>query len=280
MREIQTTDISDKVAKAIQTINYQIRPDVKAALEKAAIEEHSALGRQALELLLENAKKASANVFPLCQDTGTMVVFVELGQEVRITGGLLTDAIQEGVRQASAAGRLRHSMTVHPLTRGNSGDNTPAIIHVSLVQGDQLKVTVMAKGGGCENASHLAMLPPSSSRHGFGDFVVDRLRQNAANACPPLIIGIGVGGNFSLAPLLAKKALLRTVGELSPDPELARLEGVLLERINKLGIGPQGWGGTITALSVAIEAAPCHIASLPVAINVECHSHRHQEVTL
>lgn len=279
MREIQSSDITRQVAEAIQKINYQIRPDVKSALQQALEKEASPLGRQALTLLLQNAQMASGGVNPLCQDTGMVIIFVELGQEVRILGGL-DAALQAGVRQATEKGRLRHSIAVHPLTRGNSGDNTPAAVHLRLVPGSECRLWIMAKGGGCENASAMAMLPPSAARHGVGDFVVETIRQNAAAACPPVIVGVGLGGNFEIAPLLAKRALLRPIQQPSADPELAKLEEVLLHRINQSGLGPQGWGGTVTALSVAIEAAPCHIASLPVAVNLECHSHRLTEVSL
>ncbi len=280
MRDIRMDYIAAEIAAAIQQINFKANPEITTAIKTAVLDEVSPLGRQALEILQENAEKAEAGVFPLCQDTGLIVVFAQIGDEVRISGGLLYDAVQEGVRQATDQGRLRRSVTVHPITRGNSGDNTPAIVHQEIVKGDKLKLAIMAKGGGCENASRLAMLPPSASRHGVGDFVVSSIRETGAASCPPLIVGVGVGGNFETAPLLAKKALLRPIGQPSPDPELAKMEEVFLKRINELGIGPQGWGGSTTALSVAIEAAPCHIASLPVAVNVECHSHRLAEVEL
>ncbi|MCK5218513.1 fumarate hydratase [bacterium] len=280
MREIQAEEITSAVAEAIKNINFHIRPDVKAKLQSALEKEASPLGRQSLQLLLENAQMAAAGILPLCQDTGTTVIFAEVGQEVRIMGASLEEALQAGVRLATREGRLRHSIAVHPLTRGNSGDNTPAVVHYHPVPGKTLKLFVMAKGGGCENASAMAMLPPLASRHGVGDYIVNIIRTNGAAACPPLIIGIGLGGNFETAPLMAKRALLREIGEPSPDPETAKLEKVILQRVNELGIGPQGWGGSITALSMAIETAPCHIASLPVAVNVECHSHRLAEVKI
>ncbi|MCD4813521.1 fumarate hydratase [bacterium] len=280
MREISTEAIKTGIMHALKEIHFQIRPDVKAALQKALDEEASPLGRQALELLLENAKMASAGIHPLCQDTGLTIIFAEVGQEVAITGGALNDAIQAGVRAATQEVRLRHSISVHPFKRVNTGDNTPAVVHYHIVPGKGCKLHVMAKGGGSENASAMAMLLPSAGTHGVMDFVVDRIRRTGAAACPPLIIGVGVGGSFDTAPLLAKKALLRKVGEPSLDVETANLEKKLLERINQQGIGPQGWGGTVTALSVAVETAPCHIASMPVALNVECHSHRLAEVKL
>jgi fumarate hydratase subunit alpha len=280
MREIQAQEISAAVAGALRSINYQISPEMQRALEQALARESSPLGRQALELLLQNAQMASAGVHPLCQDTGLTVVFLELGQEVSVVGGDLAAAIQAGVREATLTGRLRNSVAVHPLKRGNTGDNTPAVIHTEIVPGKGLKLRLMSKGGGCENASALAMLNPTAGRAGVEEFVVQTVRANGAMACPPLLVGVGLGGNFETAPLLAKRALLRPVGGASPDPALAELEKNLLARINQLGLGPQGWGGTVTALNVAIEAQPCHIASLPVAVNVECHSHRATEVKL
>jgi len=280
MREISASEITAAVAAALKQINYHIDPEMKRQLEGARDRESSPLGRQALELLLENEQRASAGFHPLCQDTGLTVVHVEVGQEVMVKDGGLVEAVQSGVRQATQEGRLRHSVSVHPLTRGNTGDNTPAMVHIEMVPGKGLKLTVMAKGGGCENASALAMLPPSAGPAGVEEFVVSTIRANGAAACPPLIVGVGLGGNFETAPVLAKRALFRPVGTLSLDATLAELEKKLLSRINGLGIGPQGWGGTVTALAVAVEAMPCHIASLPVAVNVECHSHRVMEVKL
>jgi len=280
MREISVKEITAAVVSAIKHIHYQIRPDLKDALKNALEQEASPLGRQAMELLIENARMASAGVHPLCQDTGMTLLFVELGQEVAITGGSLEDALQAGVRLATQEGRLRHSISVHPFKRVNTGDNTPAVVHYQIVPGKGFKLQVFAKGGGCENASSMAMLLPSAGEHGVCDFVLNTIRQNGATSCPPLLVGIGIGGSFDTAPLLAKKALLRKIGEPSSDPEVAEMEKTLLEQINCLGIGPQGWGGSTTALAVAIETAPCHIASMPVAVNFECHSHRLAEVKL
>jgi fumarate hydratase subunit alpha len=280
MREIEASEITAAVASALKQINYHIDPEMQRQLEAAKERESSPLGRQAIELLLENAQHASAGFHPLCQDTGLSVVQVELGQDVHIQNGDVSEAIQAGVRQATQEARLRHSVSVHPITRGNTGDNTPAIIHFNIVPGKGLKLIVMAKGGGCENASALCMLPPAAGQAGIAEFVVQTIQANGASACPPLIIGVGLGGNFETAPALAKRALFRPVGTPSADPVLAELEKQLLERINHLGIGPQGWGGTVTALSVAVEAMPCHIASMPVAVNLECHSHRMLEVKL
>jgi fumarate hydratase subunit alpha len=280
MRELNTTVITQAVAENLQKIQFHIRPDVERALTQAVEKEASPLGRQALELLLESAKHAGAGVYPLCQDTGLTVLFVELGQDLHIAGNSLEEALQAGVRQASQNSRLRNSVLAHPIRRNNTQDNTPAMIHYQVTTGASLKITLMAKGGGCDNASRLGMLTPSEGRRGVETFVIETVRAQGAMACPPLIIGVGLGGNFETVPLLAKKALLRPVGEPSSDPEAAAMEHEILKHVNALGIGPQGWGGTQTALSVAIETAPCHIASLPVAINLECHSHRVAEVIL
>lgn len=280
MREVNVSDVTAAVAGALTDINYHLHPELKEALQEARDRESSPLGRQALELLLENAQMAAAGVHPLCQDTGLTVIFAEVGQEVSVTGGDLAGAIQAGVRQASRDARLRSSVSVHPLNRRNTGDNAPAVVHYRVVPGHELVLRIMSKGGGCENASALAMLPPSAGRAGVEEFVLQTIRANGAAACPPLIVGVGLGGNFETVAELAKRALFRPLHSPSPDPLLADLEKKLLERINDLGIGPQGWGGTTTAVAVAVEAMPCHIASLPVAVNVECHSHRAAEVKL
>lgn len=280
MREIQAAEITTAVAEALKRISYQIKPGLKKALDEAKTRESSPLGRQALELLEVNADMAATGLHPLCQDTGLTVIFLEVGQEVTVVGGDLEEALQGGVRWATQEARLRHSVAVHPLTRSNTGDNTPAVVHYKIVPGKGLKLRVMAKGGGCENASAMTMLTPSAGRKGVEEFVLATVRENGAAACPPLLVGVGLGGNFETAPWLAKRALLRPIGDPSPDPVLAEIERSLLERINGLGLGPQGWGGTVTALTVALEARPCHIASLPVAVNLECHSHRVLEVNL
>lgn len=280
MREIQAGQITAAVAHAVVNINFQLSEELRTKLAAAKTQESSPLGRQALDLLLENAQMASAGVMPLCQDTGLTVVFVRLGQEAAVVGGDLYEAIQAGVRQGSREGRLRNSIVAHPLNRKNTGDNAPAVVHYEIVPGNQLTLQVMSKGGGCENASAVAMLPPVTGRSGVEAFVLDTVRSNGAAACPPLILGVGLGGNFESVSQLAKQALLRPLGQPSPDPLLAEVERSLVARCNDLGLGPQGWGGTVTVLAVAIEARPCHIASLPVAVNVECHSHRTAEVKL
>lgn len=280
MRELEVGSITQAVALALKTMHYQIRPDVRRALEQAYANEASPLGREALQLLLENAKLAGAGVNPLCQDTGLTVIWAQVGQDLHVVGGSLEAALQAGVRLATQEGRLRHSVVAHPLKRDNTGDNTPAVVHYQIVPGAVLKLAVMAKGGGCDNVSSLSMLTPSAGLEGVQDHILQMVRERGAMACPPLILGVGLGGNFESVAGLAKQALLRPVGEPSPDPELAALERTLLDQVNALGIGPQGWGGSVTALAVAVEAAPCHIASLPVAVSVECHSHRVAEVIL
>lgn len=280
MREIRASDITAAVAHALVNINYHLHPEMQELLKTAKTRESSPLGREALDLLLQNAQMAAAGIHPLCQDTGLTIVFVELGQEAAVVGGDLEASIQAGVRKASREGRLRSSVSVHPLNRRNTGDNTPAIVHYAIVPGRKVTLKIMSKGGGCENAGALIMLPPAAGRSGVEEFVVETIRANGAAACPPLIVGVGLGGNLEMAAQLAKRALFRPLRAPSPDPALADLEKSLLTRINDLGLGPQGWGGTVTALAVAVEALPCHIASLPVAVNVECHSHRTVEVTI
>jgi fumarate hydratase subunit alpha len=229
--------------------------------------------------LLENARIALEERIPMCQDCGLVVVFAELGQDVHLVGGDFQAAIQEGVRQGYGEGYLRKS-TCHPLTRANVGDNTPAVIHTQIVPGDRLKLTVATKGGGSENMSRVFMLKPAEGWAGIKAKVVTAVQEAGPNPCPPIIVGVGVGGTFEQAALLAKKALLREIGEPSPDPEVAALEQELLAAVNDLGIGPQGLGGRITALAVHMLMQPSHIASLPLAVNIQCHSSRHKEVEL
>jgi fumarate hydratase subunit alpha len=216
----------------------------------------------------------------MCQDTGFPVVFIELGQEVQVTGGDFMSSIHEGVRRGTAEGYLRSSLVRDPLRRVNTGDNTPAVIHVEVVPGDKIKITLAPKGGGSENMSEVKMLPPSAGIEGVAEFVVDRIRRSGGNPCPPVIAGVGIGGTFEKCAWLAKKALLRTAGSPNPDPFYAELEADLLGRINRLGIGPMGFGGRCTALAVHVETHPCHIASLPVAVNVQCHAARHRGIIL
>ncbi len=251
-----------------------------AAVRQAEAAEESPAGREVLAQILRNAEVGRAEMDPTCQDTGVAVVFVELGQEARLVGGALRPAIDAGVRRGYADGYLRKSMVRHPLDRVNTGDNTPAIVHVDVVEGDSLKITLMAKGGGCENMSRIAMLAPAQGREGVVEFVVNAVSEAGANPCPPLVLGVGLGGAFDKAALLAKHALLRPVGQPAPHPEDAGLEAEILEKANALGIGPQGLGGRTTVLAVHVESHPCHIASLPVAVNFDCHAHRHKTVVL
>jgi fumarate hydratase subunit alpha len=281
MREIKASEITKTISRLCQEANFGLGEDVLSALKKAQKTEESPLGREVLSQLIENARIAQEERLPLCQDCGTAVVFLEIGQEIHITGGSLNAAVEEGVRQGYAKGYLRKTMVSQPFSgRINTRDNTPAVIHAEIVAGDKLKITVMPKGGGAENMSQLAMLLPSDGRQGIIDLVVKTVDDAGGNACPPLIIGVGIGGTGEKAMLLAKKALLRKVAQPNPDPEVAELEKEILARVNALGIGPMGFGGTTTALAVHAEVIPTHITSLPVAVNLQCHSARHKEAIL
>ena len=279
MREIAVAQVTEAVKQAAIAANYELGADLLAALERGAQEEESPGGREIFRQLLDNARLASQGQIPVCQDCGLAVVFVELGQEVHLVGGNLEEAIQAGVRQGYGEGYLRKSLC-HPLTRANTGDNTPAVIHTEIVPGDRLKVSVVPKGGGSENMSRVFMLKPAEGWAGIKEKVVATVKEAGANPCPPIIVGVGIGGTFERAALLAKKALLRHVGRPHPDPEVAALEQQLLEAVNDTGIGPQGLGGRLTALAVHILMQPSHIASLPVAVNIQCHASRHKEVVL
>ncbi|RKY60970.1 MAG: fumarate hydratase [Candidatus Latescibacterota bacterium] len=280
MREIPAERISEAVAELCVRANYCLGEDVLGALEEALDREESELGRWALEQVVRNARIAREGKFPLCQDTGLAVVFVRVGQDVRVTGGSLEEAVQEGVRRGYREGYLRKSVVRDPLRRENTGDNTPAVVHYRIVPGNGLEITLMAKGAGSENMSGVRMLTPADGAEGVKAFVVEQVRQAGANPCPPVIVGVGIGGTLERCALLAKEALLRPVGRRNPDPFYAEMEEELLTRINALGIGPQGFGGKVTALDVHIEAEPCHIASLPVAVNIQCHAARHATVML
>ncbi len=275
MREVAAEQITALVADLYQQANFRLPDDVLAAIRSAAGSEESELGRQVLSLLLENADVAASERLPLCQDTGSAVVFVELGEEVIVSGGSLAAAVDAGVARAREEGCLRASVVSSPcFERRNTGDNTPAVLHVETVAGDGVTVTVMPKGGGSENAGATAMLKPADGAAGVARFVVDTVGRTGAGACPPLFLGVGIGGTLDRAVLLAKKALLRPVGQPAADARLAALEAEILERVNGLGIGPAGLGGTVTCLGVAVEEFPCHIASLPVALNVQCNAAR------
>lgn len=281
MREIAANVIAEAVARLCMEANFDLGRDVEQALERAVAAEESEVGQGVLQQILENARIARQEEMPICQDCGLAVVFLDLGQDVHVVGGDLYAAINEGVRRGYKEGYLRKSSVRQPFSaRVNTGDNTPAIIHTRIVPGEQVHITVAPKGGGSENMSRLAMLTPAAGRKGVADFVVKAVDEAGANPCPPIIVGVGVGGTMERVAYLAKHALLREVGTPNPDPELDELERELLERINKLGIGPQGFGGRMTALAVHIEAEPCHIASLPAAVNIQCHAARHKEITL
>ena len=281
MREIQASQITETIARLAIEANHFLGEDVVAALQKARTMEESPAGREVLDQLLKNVDIAKQGEFPLCQDTGVAVISIELGQDLHIVGGGLNDAIHAGVRKGYTDGYLRKSMVGQPFSkRINSKDNTPAMIHTEVVPGDKLHITIMPKGGGCENMSALGMLKPADGRQGVLDFVVNTIDKAGSNPCPPTIVGVGVGGSADQAMWLAKKSLMRPLGTTNPDEELAALEKELLERINNLGIGPMGLGGRITSLDVHVIAVPCHIASMPVGVNVQCHSARYKEAVL
>lgn len=279
MREIAAQEITQAVKDLSMEAAYHLGDDVVEALEKGLEAETSPTGQDILKQLLENARIAAEGKFPMCQDTGFAVIFVELGQDVRIKGGDLNEAIHEGVRQGYKEAFLRKSVC-HPFTRKNTGDNTPAIIHVKIVPGERVRLTLAGKGGGSENMSRVMMLKPSDGKSGIMDYVVQRVREAGPNPCPPIVVGVGIGGTFEKAAMLAKEALLRPLDDSNHNPELAEMEQELLDRINGIGIGPAGLGGRTTALAVKVELMPCHIASLPVAVNINCHAHRHKETII
>ncbi|MGB8872368.1 MAG: fumarate hydratase [Desulfobaccales bacterium] len=279
MREIEVAAVTQGVKEAAITANYEASPDLLRALARGAESEESESGREIFRQLLENASIAREERVPMCQDCGLAVIFVELGQEVHLVGGSFEAAIQEGVRQGYGEGYLRKSLC-DPLTRANTGDNTPAVIHTEIVPGDRLKLIVVPKGGGSENMSRVHMLKPAEGWAGIKEKVVGTVAEAGPNPCPPIIVGVGIGGTFEQAAYLSKKSLLRDLGQPNPDPQLARLEEELLLAVNDLGIGPQGLGGRITALAVHLLMQQCHIASLPVAVNIQCHASRHREVVL
>ena len=281
MRRVQAREITEAVKELTIKANYEI-PEETVALFKSALErEESPIGREVLSQILENARSAQEEKMPYCQDTGVTVVFIDIGQEVIIEGGSLESAVNEGVRLATKEGYLRASMVWDPVfERKNTGDNTPAIIHTRVVPGDRVKITVAPKGAGSENTSRLAMLKPADGWEGVKSFILETVEKAGPNACPPLTVGVGIGGNFEMCAILAKRAILRPHGERHPDPMIARVEEELIAEINKLGLGPMGFGGTVTAVDVKVEMAPCHIASLPVAVNIQCHASRHAEKVL
>jgi fumarate hydratase subunit alpha len=280
LREIEANAVTEAVRDLCIEANTRLPEDHLTALRRALDEEESPLGHEVLERLLENAKVARERCIAFCQDTGYAVFFVELGSEVRVSGGELGEAIDEGVRRGYEEGFLRKSIVQSPLDRTNTGDNTPAVVYYDIIPGDGLKLTMLAKGAGCDNMSALKMLTPAEGLPEMKRFVVETIERAGPNASPPLIVGVGIGGPFERAALLAKKALTRPTGAPNPDPQLAQLEAELLDAINATGIGPAGYGGRVTALAVHIESFPTHIAAFPVAVNLDCHSHRVSSVRL
>lgn len=280
MREISTKDIIKAVKDMCIDANYNLGKDVEDALRKAHEKEESPVGKATLSQILENVEISKQGEFPMCQDTGTAVVFVDMGDQVLIKDGNLFEAINEGVRQGYQEGYLRKSILADPIERKNTKDNTPAVIHLDIVKGDKLKIVCAPKGGGSENMSEVKMMKPADGVEGVKEFVIDKVKRSGSNPCPPIIVGVGIGGSFEKCAEMAKRALLRTIGSKHPNPFYADLEAELLEEVNKSGIGPQGFGGSQTALAVHIETYPCHIASFPAAVNINCHVARHKEVVL
>lgn len=280
MREIDVSIIRESIAKMCIEANHYLDEDLKACMAQHLAEEPSSVARNILESIRQNIEIAEEGVFPLCQDTGMACVFLEIGQDVHVTGGSLEEAVNEGVRKGYGEGYLRKSIVEDPIHRVNTGDNTPAYIHYDIVPGDRLKITVAPKGFGSENMSRIKMFPPSAGEEGVKDFVVETAKLAGANPCPPIVLGVGIGGTFDKAALMAKKALLKPLDVPNESPFYDAMEQELLERINSLGIGPQGFGGRTTALAVNIITAPTHIAGLPVAVNVNCHVSRHKTVVL
>jgi fumarate hydratase subunit alpha len=279
MKEVHVDEIISALEKLFIDANYDLSRNVVDTLEKAIDKEESPVGKEVLRELIKNANLARDERIPICQDTGLAVTFIEVGQDVHITGGSLVDAVNEGVRRGYVKGYLRKS-ACHPFERKNTGDNTPAILHTKIVPGDKVKITVLPKGGGSENYGSVKMLVPSEGKEGMKALVLEMVTKGGPNPCPPIIVGVGIGGNFETSALLSKEALMEPLGKRSDNPEIAAIEQELLEAINKTGIGPQGYGGTVTALDVHVKMLPCHIASLPVAVNIQCHAHRIKETTL
>lgn len=275
MRTVQVEEIRKAVKEMCIQANHFLSEDMKARLDQAAADEASPLGRQVLAQLQENLKIAGEDMIPICQDTGMAVVFLKVGQDVHLEGGGLTDAVNQGVRDGYVEGFLRKSVVGDPLERVNTGDNTPAVIHYQIVEGDQVEITLAPKGFGSENMSRVFMLKPADGIQGVKDAILTAVRDAGPNACPPVVVGVGIGGTFEKCALMAKHALTRNLDEESPVPYVRDLEKEMLEKINSLGIGPGGLGGRVTALAVNIETYPTHIAGLPVAVNICCHVNRH-----
>jgi fumarate hydratase subunit alpha len=281
MRQVKAEQITEAVKGLCMQANYSLGEDVVQALERALELEESPTGREILELILENARIAKEEQAPICQDTGFAVFFVELGQNVHVVDGDFEEAINEGVRQGYTEGYLRKSIVDDPvIDRKNTGDNTPAVIHTQVVPGDKIRITITTKGGGSENMSEVKMMKAADGIEGVKDFVVDKVKRSGGNPCPPVVVGVGIGGTFEKCAMLAKKALLRPLGQRHPDPRFAEVEIEILRRINDSGIGPMGLGGRVTALDVHVEIYPCHIASMPAAVNMQCHASRHKEAVI
>lgn len=279
MRVVKALKITEAVKKMCMEATYDLGDHMMEIYRKALETEVSPLGKKVLEKIIENAEIGLKEQMPVCQDCGFAVFFVDIGQDVHITGSDIREAVNEGVRQGYDKGYMRKSMC-HPFTRVNTGDNTPAVIHFDIVPGNKVRIAYSAKGGGSTNMSRCTVLPPAAGYDGVKEYVINRIRESGGNPCPPTIVGVGIGGNFEHSSKLAKKALMRKVGEPNPDPFLAKMEREILEEINKTGIGPMGLGGRVTSFAVQIEMEACHIASLPVAVNLNCHANRHREVTI
>ncbi|MCF7929120.1 MAG: fumarate hydratase [Spirochaetales bacterium] len=281
MRELETQIISREVARLSIEANYYLADDVKNRITQLKEREESPTAEKTLAVLLKNYEAAAEQKMPICQDTGVAVIFADIGQDLHIVGGDFTEAVNEGVRRGYKEGYLRKSMVDDPvIDRKNTGDNTPAVIHTRIVPGDKLHLTVVPKGGGAENMSEVRMMKSADGIEGVMDFVTERVERSGGNPCPPVIVGVGIGGDFEQSAVLAKRSLLRPLDQVHPGQKWARVEEELLERINNLGIGPQGFGGRITALAVKIETMACHIASMPVAVNIQCHASRHKSASL
>ena len=280
MREIHVSTITDAVERLCIEANYHLPCDVQCAIEHCRAEEDSAFAQSVLDKIIENYRIANKENVPICQDTGMACVFLEIGQDVHLVGGSLQEAVDEGVRRGYDKGYLRKSVVADPIRRGNTGDNTPAMLYTEIVPGEQVKITLGPKGFGRENMSAIRMFKPSAGLQGIKDFILETVEVAGPNPCPPIVIGVGIGGTFDKAALLAKKALMRPLGTHHPDPYYAELEDEMLEKVNALGIGPQGFGGKTTAIGLNIETLPTHIAGMPCAININCHVTRHKTEVL
>ena len=279
MRIIEAKTISRKISEMAKDANYNLNSDIINSFKIARKKENSELAKEILSQLIENAEIASKDQIPICQDTGFGVVFLEIGNELHIKGDIY-EAVNEGIRKGYKEGYLRKSIVKDPIKRTNTNDNTPAVIHTKFVEGDKLKIIFAPKGGGSENMSKIKMLKPADGIEGIKNFVLQTVKEAGANPCPPIIVGVGIGGTFEKVAYLAKKALIRDINDSHPEKHIANLEKELLSEINELGIGPQGFGGKTTALAVKVEKFPCHIASLPVAVNINCHASRHKEIII